>query len=368
MIIGTIKETKDGEGRVGLTPELVSELYHAGNKVLVQKGAGEGIGVNDLKYFLEGAEICDTAEDVAKRCDMLVKVKEPTPAEFHLLDLIKGKILITFLHLGANKALADKLCECNITGISYDTIENEYGDLYMLKPMSIIAGELAAEQIATCYKQKLTRAPEKVCVIGCGISGQSAFKQMASMFRRSSNSFSDLHIFDLNNEKLKELKHFLKDGDNMKINRRQKFTFWNRAISSDDLKNCDAVIGAVLIPGKKAPIIISKEQLRLLPRKAFLVDIAIDQGGCIEGVHPTTLNNMFYEEDNLLFSCVPNLPGSTPYKATYRLSMSTSQTIFSIAQNGIKQTCKTFAGFEAGINTQGGKVVNETVLRALNGK
>ncbi len=368
MIVGTIKETKNGEGRVGLTPDLVNELYLAGHKVLVEKKAGINSGFDDVAYFLAGAEIVETPTDVVSRCDMLVKVKEPTPEEFYLLDLMKKKILLTFLHLGANKNLAKKLCECKITGISYDTIENKLGELYMLKPMSIIAGELAAYQISELHNANISRKPKKICVVGCGVSGQSAFKQLLHLSIKSKRqTFTDLHIFDLNYQKLQDLKNVAEDPYYFDLTKKQKLYFWHRSIDSQDLKNCDALIGAVLIPGRAAPIVVSKDQLNIMPKKALLVDIAIDQGGCIEGVHPTTLDNKFYEEKGLYFSCVPNLPGSDPARATNLLIMSTSKIVYSLAAFGVEQTCRNFTGFENGINTQDGKVVNETVLKALNG-
>jgi alanine dehydrogenase len=367
MIIGTIKETKNGEGRVGLTPELVNELYLSGHKVLVEKGSGAKSCFDDVSYFMAGAEIVETATDVVSKCDLLVKIKEPTPDEFYLLDLMKGKMLLTFLHLGANRKLADKLCECKITGISYDTIENKFGELYILKPMSVIAGELAAYQVLELYKAGSSRKPKKVCIVGAGVSGQSAFKQLLYLFNKTAKTcLTDLHIFDLNAQKLQELQRTVADKYYFDLSKKQNITYWNRGIETQDLKNCDAVIGAVLIPGKKAPIVITKEQLNVMPKKSLLVDIAIDQGGCIEGVHPTTLDNKYYEENGLYFSCVPNLPGSDPARATNLLVLATSKIVYHLASFGIEQTCKNLVAFEKGINTRDGKVVNETVLRALN--
>ena len=356
MIVGIIKETKNGEGRVGLVPNYVNTLFGAGHKILVQSGAGASAGFNDVDYFLSGADIINSAEEVVTKCDILVKVKEPTPEEYPLLDLLKGKILYTFLHLGANPSLAKKLCENKITGISYDTVEDESGNLYMLHPMSDIAGMIAADIVNDYGKSGVSRKPKKVSIVGAGTVGQAALYRL---FVYNPLKISEIHVFDLSKDKIELLKRKYLPGEKSMI------FLHNSSISPEHIETSDAIVGAVLVPGAKAPCVVSKEHWKKMKDKSLLIDVAIDQGGCIEGVKATSHSNPHYTEHDKIFYCTPNMPGARPHEASVALSEVTSIPLLSICKRGIDETCRILPGFIKGINTKNGEIVNETVKNAL---
>jgi alanine dehydrogenase len=359
MIVGTVREIKDHEYRVGLTPESVQELAANGHRVLVETGAGSGIGAADQAYSRAGAEILDTAEEVFHRADMIVKVKEPQPSERALLR--EGQILYTYLHLAPDPEQTDELVDSGAICVAYETVTDVSGGLPLLKPMSQVAGRMSIQAGAGALEKAHGGRgvllggvpgvqPAKVCVIGGGVVGFNAAQMAVGLG-------ADVTILDRSPEVLERLAvHF---------EARAKTRFSNKANIAECVAEADLVIGAVLIPGAAAPKLVTREMLGTMKSGAVLVDVAIDQGGCFETSRPTTHSDPTYIVDGIVHYCVANMPGAVARTSTYALNNVTLPHALRIANKGWKGALRSDPHLLAGLNVCGGKVTHPAVARDL---
>jgi alanine dehydrogenase len=356
MIIGVPKEIKEQEQRVALLPSATQQLTKRGHSVLVEKGAGVGSGYPDEAYKKAGAEIADLAKDVFARADMIVKVKEPLPAEFPLLR--KGQILFTYLHLAASKPLTEALLKSGVTGIAYETIQ--IGNrLPLLEPMSEIAGRMSVV-MGAYYLAKYNGGsgvllggvpgvlPGRVVVIGGGTSGVNAMRMAKGLG-------ADVTILDIDVERLRFLDLAM---DNLHT------LYSSEANLMELMPDCDLLIGAVLLPGAKAPKLITRAMLKAMKAGSVLVDIAIDQGGCAETSRPTTHLQPIYVEEGVTHYCVANMPAAYARTATQALTNVTYRYVQLLADLGLDRACKKQPALIWGINTRDGKLTCRAVAEA----
>ena len=360
MIVGVPKEIKEEENRVAVTPTGVAAFISRDHKVLLEKGAGTGSGISDRAYAGAGARIVDTAEEVWEQADLIMKVKEPQASEFRLLR--KGLILFTYLHLAANETVTRALCERKVTAIAYETIQLEDGSLPLLTPMSEIAGRLSIQVGAWCLQAEnggrgilLGGAsgvrPAKVVILGAGMSGSAACQVATGMGAYVS-------ILDINPSKLRYV-HDILGGHVTTL-------MSNRANVEEEVVDADLVIGSVLIPGAKAPKLLSRNLVKLMKRGAAIVDISIDQGGCAETSRPTTLLNPIYVEEGIVHYCVTNMPAIVPNTSTYALTNATLSYGLEIANRGFPRALARNPALARGLNTYNGKVTHPGVATAFN--
>ncbi len=360
MIVGTVKEIKNHEYRVGLTPESVHELAAHGHRVLVESGAGEGIGAHDALYARAGAEIVPSAGQVFETAEMIVKVKEPQPDERAMLR--PGQILYTYLHLAPDPEQTRDLMASGAVCIAYETVTDASGGLPLLKPMSQVAGRMSIQAGATALETANGGRgvllggvpgvlPAKVCVIGGGVVGFNAAQMAAGLG-------ADVTILDRSPEVLERLGIYFEA--------RAKTRFSNRANLADCVAEADLVIGAVLIPGAAAPKLISADMLKTMKKGSVLVDVAIDQGGCFETSHPTTHAEPTYVVDGIVHYCVANMPGAVARTSTYALNNVTLPHALRIADLGWKEALRSDPHLLAGLNVWDGKVTYQAVAQALD--
>ncbi|WP_336964746.1 alanine dehydrogenase [Sphingobium aquiterrae] len=359
MIVGTVREVKNHEYRVGLTPESAHELAAHGHRILVETGAGEGIGAHDDLYRRAGAEIVDTAAEVFAAAQMIVKVKEPQPVERAMLR--PGQILYTYLHLAPDPEQTRDLVASGATCIAYETVTDAHGGLPLLKPMSQVAGRMSIQAGATALEKAHGGrgvllggvpgvAPAKVAVIGGGVVGFNAAQMAAGLG-------ADVTILDHSPEVLERL--------GIHFEARAKTRFSNRANLAECVAEADLVIGAVLIPGAAAPKLVSAQMLRTMRKGAVLVDVAIDQGGCFETSHATTHADPTYIVDGIVHYCVANMPGAVARTSTYALNNVTLPHALRIAELGWQEAMRSDPHLLAGLNVWDGKVTYEAVANAL---
>ncbi|MBU0461896.1 MAG: alanine dehydrogenase [Nanoarchaeota archaeon] len=370
MIIGTIKEVKDNENRAGLLPKGAAQLVEAGHKVYVQRGAGVNSGYSDGDYLKAGAKMVPTAYEVVKAVDILVKVKEPIQSEYELLDQMKGKTLFTYLHLAAaDKNLTLRLMQNKITSISYETVEDKKGLLPLLKPMSEVAGVLAV-QFGAQYLQKKyggrgvslgkieNTTPAHVVVLGGGVVGFTSARTAAGLgcrvtvFERLGPLFKKLPLY------FKKELSALSQNITLVESTAQNIT--------EALKTTDLLIGGVLLKGAKAPKIVSESMVHVMNPGAVIVDVAIDQGGCIWGAKPTTHSDPIYVVDDKIYCCITNMPGQVPRQSSQALTEATFPYLLSMTNNGVVKALKKDKGLAKGMNVYNGKVVYKAVAEALN--
>lgn len=359
MIVGIPKEIKRDEYRVSVVPDGVEYLVQSGHKVLLQKSAGLGSGFDDDSYKKAGAEILETLEAIYEQSELICKVKEPLEKEYTLLK--EGQILFTYLHLAATKELTELLLKKNITAFAYETLEINH-KLPLLEPMSEVAGKMASLQAAV-HLGRLGGGSGKllggvlgvennhVLILGGGIAGTAAAKVAAGMG-------ANVTILDVNQERLRYLDDSMPDNVSVR--------FSSSATIKDLLPQSDVVIGTVLLPGEKAPKLISYEMLKLLKKGSILVDVSIDQGGCFETSRPTTHSQPVYEVDGILHYCVANMPGAYPRTATLALTSVTLPYIVNLANEGVKSVLESSNAMKTALNTHKGKVTNEGVKKAHN--
>ena len=356
MIIGVPKEIKEQEQRVGLLPPAAELLTKRSHTVLVEKNAGVGSGYLDEEYKKAGAEIVDRAKDVFAHADMIVKVKEPLPAEFPLLR--KGQILFTYLHLAASKELTEALLKSRVTAIAYETIQVN-NRLPLLEPMSEVAGRMSVVMGAN-YLAKHNGGsgvllggvpgvrPGRVVVVGGGTSGVNALRMAKGLG-------ADVSILDIDVERLRFLDLAM---DNLHT------VYSSEANLNELMPECDLLIGAVLLPGAKAPKLITRAMLRKMKRGSVLVDIAIDQGGCAETSRPTTHLEPTYVEEGVIHYCVANMPAAYARTATQALTNVTYRYVELLADLGLDEACKKQPALIGGINTRDGKLTCRAVAEA----
>ena len=360
MKIGIPKEIKNNENRVGLVPSGVRQLVLDGHQVFVEKSAGLGIGLPDGLYIEAGATIMESLEAVYEASDMIIKVKEPQPREVKLLK--PHHILYTYLHLAADKTLTETLMESGATSIAYETIQAKDGSLPLLLPMSEVAGRMAT-QIGAQYLQ-LDRGGKgvllggvpgvrraKVTVIGCGVAGTNSIKMAMGMG-------ADVTAIDLSVKRMAELD----DLFSTKITT----LFSNIDNIEKSVRESDLVIGAVLIPGAKAPKLVSREMISQMSKGSVVIDIAVDQGGCIETCKPTTHEEPTFVVDGVTHYCVANMPGAVAQTSTYALTNVTLRYAQMIAKLGVEEACKKDEALKLGLNIYKGDLVYKQIADDLN--
>jgi len=356
MIIGVPKEIKEQEQRVSLLPSAASQLTRRGHSVVVQKNAGIGSGYPDDDYVKAGAEIVGEPKEVFTRADMVVKVKEPLEAEFPLLR--KGQILFTYLHLAASKSLTEALLKSGVTAIAYETIQVNHR-LPLLEPMSEIAGRMSAVMGANFLAKYNGGSgvllggvpgvlPGRVVVVGGGTSGVNAARMATGLG-------AEVIILDIDLERLRYLDLAMENTNTL---------YSSEANLQDLMADCDLLIGAVLLPGAKAPKLITRQMLRKMKPGSVLVDISIDQGGCAETSRPTTHLDPVYVEEGVTHYCVANMPAAYARTATQALTNVTFRYVELLADLGLDGACKKQPALIGGINTRDGRLTCKAVAEA----
>ena len=359
MIIGIPKEIKREEKRVAMTPEGVSALVLHGHRVLVQEGAGAGSGMPDEAYRRAGAEILDDVNRLWSSAELVLKVKEPVEQEYGCMR--EGQIIFTYLHLAASRALTEQMLSRRVTGIAYETIQLLDNTLPLLAPMSEVAGRLAIQVGAWCLESKNGGAgillsgvsgvpPAKVVLIGAGIVGINACHVAVGIG-------ADVVIMDINPARLRYIQDIFRGAVTTVMS--------NRANIEEQVVTADLVVTSVLIPGARAPELLSSNLIRRMRPGSTIVDVAIDQGGCCETSRPTTHDDPIYTWEDVVHYCVGNMPSAVPRTSTYALTNSTLQYVLEIADKGFKRGMKENRALRRGLNVIGGKVVQEGVAEAF---
>lgn len=357
MRIGIPKEIKNNEFRVGLIPASVAELTAAGHQLFVEAGAGRGIGLTDQNFIDAGATIT-TVTELFAQSELIIKVKEPQPEEIQ--QLRKGQILFTFLHLAPDFKQTQGLIDSSVSAIAYETVSDKHGGLPLLKPMSEVAGRMSIQAGAHCLEKSSGGAgrllggvtgvaPANVVVIGGGIVGSNAIRMALGL---------EAHVTVLDRS-LEQLAHLdeLFEGNIETI-------YSNRTTLEEYLLQADLVIGSVLIPGAKAPKLISAEMVKRMKRGAAIVDVAIDQGGCTETSHPTTHTQPTYIVDNVVHYCVTNMPGAVAHTSTYALNNATFPFVLALANKGLSRALLDDCHLMDGLNIHQGHVTNRAVAKS----
>lgn len=360
MIIGVPREIKEQEYRIAITPGGVEALTNNGHTVLIERNAGKDSGITDEEFINVGAEIVASHEGVFAGADMIVKVKEPLELECDLLK--EGQILFTYLHLAPDKTLTGSLMSAKVIAIAYETVETEDGRLPLLIPMSEVAGRLAIQEGAK-YLEKPQGGkgillggvpgvpPAKVVVLGGGVVGTNAAKMASGLG-------AQVTILDVNLDRLRYLDDVMRDNVvTIQCNEHNI----KRAI-----KDADLVVGAVLVPGSRTPKLINREMLRVMKPGSVVVDVAIDQGGCIETSHPTSWSDPIFKVDGIIHYCVTNMPGCAPRTSTYALTNATLPYVLEVANLGYPQALRENRALARGLNVADGKVTCEEVAKAHN--
>lgn len=360
MVIGVPKEIKTNENRVALTPAGAYELAKRGHTVYVQKTAGEGSGFSDEQYKEAGAQMLDTIEEVYAIAEMIIKVKEPIEEEYSLVK--EDQLLFTYFHFASYKKLTDAMIASNAVCLAYETVTTEDNALPLLIPMSEVAGRMATQEGAK-YLEKPMKGrgillggvpgvpPAKVLVLGGGIVGTQAAKMAAGLG-------ANVTILDISLSRLRYL------ADVMPPNVTTMYS--NEYNIRRLIKNHDLIIGAVLIPGAKAPNLITRAMLKEMRPGTVLVDVAVDQGGCIETCKPTTHEDPIFIIDDIVHYCVANMPGAVPYTSTIALTNATLPYAIQLADKGWRQACKDNKSLAEGLNVVHGKIVYKAVADAFD--
>jgi alanine dehydrogenase len=360
MKIGVPKEIKNHEYRVGLIPASVAEYVRSGHEVFVQQGAGVGSAIDDERYIKAGATMLDTAEEVWAIADMIVKVKEPLVEEYSLMR--HGQIIYTYFHLAALPDLATVLLEKEISAVAYETIQLPTGRLPLLEPMSEVAGRMSIQVGARCLEREaggkgvlLGGVPGvesgRVVIIGGGTVGLHAAKMAVGMG-------ANVSILDMNMARLRYIDDIF--GNSIQTLHSNVNTIEREVLGAD------LVIGAVLIPGAKAPHLVTREHIRAMGAGSVVVDVAVDQGGCIETCHPTTHEKPTYVVDDVVHYCVANMPGAVPRTSTFALNNTTLVYGLLLANKGVEAASKIDPSFALGVNTYRGHVTYQAVAEGLN--
>ena len=359
MIIGVPKEIKPDEYRVGMIPAGVEELTRHKQRVLIERGAGLGSGITDEQYAASGAEIVGTAADVYAAADLIVKVKEPLPPEWPLLRT--GQMVFTYFHFAANEELTKNVLATGCTAIAYETLRGPNGTLPCLTPMSEVAGRMSIQEGAKYLERpQLGRGillagvpgvtPAHITILGGGVVGKNAAK-IAAGFQ------ADVVILDISVERLRYLEDIMPSNVNT--------VYSDRHNIREQLRLADLVIGAVLVEGARAPRLVSADDLKLMKPGAVIIDVAVDQGGCIETTKPTTHSNPTYVVDHIVHYCVTNMPGAVGRTSTYALCNVTLPYVLKVATQGLRTACASDPGFANAVNMHQGKVTNQAVAETF---
>lgn len=359
MKIGVLKEIKTKENRVAMTPAGAELLVSRGHRVLVEASAGDGSGFSDSSYATAGADIVGLPDDIYRDCDMIMKVKEPLPVEYPLIR--SGQIVFTYFHFAASLELTRAMMDSKCIAIAYETVERKNRSLPLLTPMSEVAGKMAIQEGAKYLERTFGGKgtllggvpgvdPGTVIVIGGGIVGTNAAKMACGLGAK-------VYLFDMNLERLRYL------SDVMPAN---CFTLMSSpAAIRKRLKEADLVVGAVLLPGAKAPKVLTRDMLQFMKKGSVIVDVAIDQGGCIETSRPTTHDDSIYEVDGIIHYCVTNMPGAVPATSTRALTNATLPYALEIADKGYAQAAQDNPEIARGINLLDGRITYKSVAEAF---
>ncbi len=355
MIVGVPKEIKTDEYRVAMIPVGVEELTRAGHKVLIQSGAGQGSGISDDQYAQNGAEIIPDAASIWQRADLIVKVKEPLIQEWPLMHA--GQIVFTYFHFAADEALTKAVMKSGITAVAYETIKDARGNLPLLTPMSEVAGRMSIQEGAKYLERPCEGRgillggvpgvlPANVIILGGGIVGANAAKVAAGLG-------ANVTILDINLDRLRYLDDVMP--------RNVTTLFSDRHNILECLNHADLLIGAILIPGAKAPHLVRRDDLKRMPPGAVLIDVAIDQGGCIETSRPTTHGKPTFIVNDVVHYCVTNMPGAVGRTSTYALTNVTLPYVLQLAKKGLDRALRENQGLAQGVNIRAGEVTNPAV-------
>ncbi len=359
MRIGVPTEIKTKEFRVGLTPAGVAMLSKAGHQVMIESGAGVGSGLSDDDYQRAGAELVPDRSEVWARADMIVKVKEPIAPEFALMR--EGQILFTYLHLAAAQELGAELLKRKVSGVAYETIETDDGKLPLLTPMSAVAGRMAVQAGASCLEKErggkgilLGGVPGvrrgRVCIIGGGIVGANAARVAIGLG-------AQVTVLDINLDVLA----YLDDIYEGRI-----ITAYSDPITIEEtVEKSDLVVGAVLVAGARAPRLVTEAMIKTMEAGSVIVDVAVDQGGCVETCRPTTHEDPTYVVHGVTHYCVANMPGAVPRTSTFALTNATMPYVKALASKGLDRAAREDAAMAKGVNTYAGKVTHPAVAEAL---
>lgn len=359
MIIGVPKEVKEDEYRVAMLPVGVEELVQRGHQVLVQTGAGVGSGLMDDAYAQAGATLVDSAAQVFEKADLIVKVKEPQASEFPMIR--KQQAIFTYFHFAADRKLTQAMVDSQATCLAYETLRDAQGRLPLLTPMSEVAGRMSIQEGAKYLeKPQMGRGillggvpgvpPAHITVLGGGVVGANAAR-IAAGFR------ADVNILDVNLDRMRYLDDVMPPNVNV--------IYSDRYNIREQLKLADLVIGSVLIPGAKAPYLVRKEDLKLMKPGSVIIDVAIDQGGCVETSKPTTHKNPTYIVDEVLHYCVTNMPGAVGRTSTFALCNVTLPWVVQLAQQGIDKAIAQSRPLQESLNVREGRVTNEAVAKTF---
>jgi alanine dehydrogenase len=360
MRVGILKEIKRKEHRVSMTPSGVEQMLAHGHEVLFETGAGDGSVFYDEDYLKVGATICNSSEEIYEKCDMIMKVKEPLPVEYPLIR--KGQVLFTYFHFAASLELTQAIIDSESIAIAYETVEQKNGSLPLLTPMSEVAGKMAIQEGAK-YLEKTYGgygillsgvpgvSPGIVLIIGGGIVGTNAAKVACGLGAK-------VYLLDNNLERLRYLSDIMPPNCFLLMS--------SPATIRRLLKEADLVIGAVLITGAVAPKLISRDMLKLMKKGSVIVDVSIDQGGCVETAKPTTHDDPIYEVDGVIHYCVANMPGAVSYTSTKALTNATLPYALEIADKGYIKAAKENPEIAKGINVFKGKVTHKGVAEAFD--
>ena len=358
MVIGVPKEIKDHESRVGCVPSMVTALLEHGHRVLVETRAGVGSSIPDKEYLDAGAIIVASAAEIWKNSDLVVKVKEPQPSEYAFFR--PGLILFTYLHLAPEPELTEALLRSRVNAVAYETIRETDNSLPLLTPMSEVAGRMSV-QVGAQYLERPNGgrgillggipgvAPANVVVIGGGVVGHNAAKIACGLG-------ANVTIIDRNLNRLRELDDIYSNS----IRTLASNTYTVR----DAVAQGDLVIGAVLIPGASAPKLVRRDMIRRMKEGAVIVDVAIDQGGCVETAHPTTHTDPVYYVDGVLHYCVSNMPAAVPHTSTFGLTNATVPYLLTLADKGLERACEESNAIKEGVNTYQGEITYPAVAES----
>ncbi len=359
MIVGVPREVKQDEYRAAMLPVGVEELTHRGHRVLIETGAGTGSGIPDKQYSDHGAEIVADAPTVFGQAELIVKVKEPQPSEWSLLR--PGQVLFTYFHFAASEELTRGVLATGITAVAYETLQGRKGDLPLLTPMSEVAGRMSVQEGAKYLERPQEGRgillggvpgvlPAHILVLGGGVVGKNA-AQIAAGFQ------ADVAILDISVDRLRYLEDIMPANVNT--------LFSDRHTIRDQLSLADLVIGGVLVPGARAPELVKREDLVLMKPGAVIIDVCIDQGGCIETSRPTTHSEPTYIVDGIVHYCVTNMPGAVGRTSTYALCNVTLPYVLQIAEHGIIKAAERDRGIASAINMHAGNVTNQAVAETF---
>ena len=358
MIVGVPREVKDNEYRVALTPEGARELSRAGHQVLIEKGAGEGSSLCEDRYERAGAEIVPTADDIWDAADMVLKVKEPIESEFDRMR--EGLILFTYLHLAASKELTGALIDRKVQAVAYETVQDEEGRLPLLAPMSEVAGRMAPHVGARLQEKEHGGRgvllggvsgvrPARVLVLGAGMAGANAAWIAAGME-------AEVVVVDKNLDKLRFIDQ---------VHKGRILTLMSDQLTLEQrVRETDVLIGSVLVPGARAPKIVTTDMVESMRPGSVVIDIAIDQGGCVETSRMTTHSDPTYVEHGVVHYCVGNMPGAVPNTSTYALTNVTLPYALEIAERGLEDAVREDPPLAKGVNVYGGQLTNTGVAEA----